>query len=150
MFLFCFGINAIAQKPRATRPAAIVTKFKPPKLIVYLGNFKDTMAITVKDADAAIGMPIKIFDTKGVPYILSSYQFLYRKIVTSEDEATGKAYNSTSVKSSLFKTTPLPVLWLNVIREELRPGEEFIFFDVIVKDAQGRVMYAPNIVLKLK
>jgi hypothetical protein len=41
-------------------------------------------------------------------------------------------------------------MWLNMVRESLRPGEEIIFFDIIVKDAQGRVMYAPNLKLNIK
>ncbi len=32
-----------------------------------------------------------------------------------------------------------------VIQEELSKGEEIIFFDIIVKDEKGRVMYAPNL-----
>ncbi len=148
--VICFAGDAAAQKPKLNTRAGSVVKFKPPKLIAAIGTFNDTASITVKEAGAVIGMPLKITDTKGAPYTISSYQFLYRKIVTSEDEATGKAYNTTAVKSSLFKTSPLPDLWIKVLSEELRPGEEFIFFDIIVRDGQGRVMYAPDILLKLK
>jgi hypothetical protein len=41
-------------------------------------------------------------------------------------------------------------MWLSMVRENLRPGEEIIFFDIIVKDAQGRFMYAPNLKLMVK
>ena len=125
-------------------------KFKVPKLITSLGNFKDTMFVSPQVADSLLGISFKISDAKNTPYSISSYSFLYRKIVATEDEQTGKVSNTTSVKSSLFKASPLPQLWQNVIRENLRPGEELLFFDVIAKDEQGRVMYAPNLKLTIK
>ena len=125
-------------------------KFKVPKLITSLGNFKDTMFVSPQVADSLLGVSFKISDAKNTPYSISSYSFLYRKIVATEDEQTGKVSNTTSVKSSLFKASPLPQLWQNVIRENLRPGEELLFFDVIAKDEQGRVMYAPNLKLIIK
>lgn len=125
-------------------------KFKVPKLITSLGNFKDTMFVSPQVADSLLGISFKISDAKNTPYSISSYSFLYRKIVATEDEQTGKVSNTTSVKSSLFKASPLPQLWQNVIRENLRTGEELLFFDVIAKDAQGRVMYAPNLKLIIK
>ena len=76
--------------------------------------------------------------------------FLYKKIVTTEDEATGKTSKTSSVKSSLFKTSPLPELWLNAVRENLTAGEELFFFAILVKDLQGRIMYAPDLKLILK
>ena len=92
-------------------------KFKVPKLITSLGNFKDTMFVSPQVADSLLGVSFKISDAKNTPYSISSYSFLYRKIVATEDEQTGKVSNTTSVKSSLFKTSPLPQLWQNVIRE---------------------------------
>ncbi|MEJ7610340.1 MAG: hypothetical protein WKF88_04080 [Ferruginibacter sp.] len=124
--------------------------YKVPKLTTSLGNFKDTMYITPTEALTVIGMPLKITDAKNNPYTVSSYQFAYRQIVTTEDEQTGKPSNSTSIKSSLFKNSPLPDLWLTTIRERIRPGEEYIFFAVIAKDAQGRVMYSPDLKLIVK
>lgn len=143
----CFIVTSLFTQAQRVKPIA---KFKPPVLVTMIGNFKDTMQISKEDADALIAMPLKITDKKGVPYILSSYQFLYRKIVTTEDEQTGKPSNTTSVKSSLFTTSPVPPIWISAIRENIRSGEEFIFFDVIAKDAKGRVMFAPNIKLTVK
>ncbi len=148
LLLLCFtGIVSNAQIKTAPKP---IVKFKPPKLSVSLGGFKDSSFIAPQVADSIIGLPLKIVDEKNIAYTLSSYQFLYRKIVVSENEATGKAYNTTSVKSSLFKVSPLPTLWLKAVRELPRPGEEYIFFDIIVKDNKGRFMYAPNVKLTIR
>jgi hypothetical protein len=137
--------NIIAQKPTA-KPI----KFKPPKLTTMLGIFKDSMSISPAQVEAVIGEMLKVVTVKNESYQVTSYQFLYRKIVTSEDETTGKPYLTTSVKSSLFKISPLPKMWLDAIRELPRPGEEIIFFDVIAKDKEGRYMYAPNLKLSIK
>jgi hypothetical protein len=144
----CFNMNAIAQVSPA-KPN-LYSKFKVPKLTPSLGGYKDSSFVTEQIAEAIVGAKLNVVDAKNVAYSISSYQFLYRKIVVSEDEATGKAYNTTSVKSSLFKVSPLPAMWLSAVRENLRPGEEIIFFDIIVKDAQGRFMYAPNLKLTVK
>jgi hypothetical protein len=39
----------------------------------------------------------------------------------------------------------MPAIWVTQIKEQVNKGEELYFFDVIAKDAQGRVMYAPNL-----
>ena len=148
-FLLFIGRLTFAQKPKPTKPAAFV-KFKAPKLTTFLGSFKDTSFIAPQMADSIIGLSLKITDVKNITYTLSSYQFLYKKIVTTEDENTGKASKTSSIKSSLFRATPLPELWLNAVRENLKPGEELFFFAVTVKDPQGRVMYAPDLKIILR
>lgn len=144
------GITATAQRRNTTKtlPPA---KFKPPKLTTSLGDYKDTALLPVQEAAQVIGLPLKVTDAKNDVFTISSYNFLYRQIVTTEDDSlNGKPSYTTATKSALFKSTPLPRIWLNVITETPRPGEEYIFFDVIAKDAQGRVMYAPNMKLTLK
>jgi hypothetical protein len=148
VLLLCASLTNYAQRTKPT--STLYNKFKAPKLICTLGGYKDFSFVSPQIADAIIGAKLNIVDVKNVAYALSSYQFLYRKIVVSENEETGKPYNTTSVKSSLFKVSPLPDMWLSAVRENLRPGEEIIFFDIIVKDAQGRFMYAPNLKLTVK
>ena len=150
LLLVCTALHTGTFAQRTPAKPNLYAKFKAPKLIASLGGYKDSSFVPVITADAIIGAKLNVVDTKNVAYTVSSYQFLYRKIVVSEDEATGKPYNTTSVKSSLFKVSPLPAMWLSAVRENLRPGEEIIFFDIIVKDAQGRFMYAHNLKLTVK
>ena len=146
VFIAAWSMSAAAQKN--TRKSFV--KFKVPKLTTMLGTFKDTSYILPEMADSIIGLPLKITDAKNVAYLISSYQFLYKKIVTTEDENTGKTSKISSIKSSLFKTASLPTIWLNAVRENLKTGEELYFFAVVVKDPQGRIMYAPDLKLILK
>lgn len=120
------------------------TAYKPPALITLLSTYKDTAYVTSAEAEYIIGMPLRIVDVKKNVYTISSYQFLYRKNVVTEDEQ-GKASPATSIISDRFKATPLPEQWIAKVREQIKPGEMMYFFDIIAKDAQGRVMYAPDI-----
>ncbi|MFN0082032.1 MAG: hypothetical protein ACKVOM_05900 [Ferruginibacter sp.] len=148
-FLLLACAESFAQNPKPSKTTTIV-KFKAPKLTTSLGSFKDTTYIAPQMADSIIQLSLKVVDAKNVVYTISSYEFLYKKIVTTEDEATGKASKTTSIKSSQFKATPLPAIWLNAVTEDLKRGEEFFFFAVIVKDPQGRLIYAPDLKLILK
>jgi hypothetical protein len=144
LFCLCFATQAHAQKPTTTKPIKQI-KFK-----TTLGGYKNNDSIYKVVADTVIGMPLVIRDEKNKIYEISSYEFLYRKFVTSEDEETGKAYRTSQVRSQLFKATPLKLSWLNFVREDLKPGEELMFFAVIVKDGKGNVMYAPDLKLTIK
>ena len=142
--ILCTTLKVNAQRPK---PTSTTIKFKAPKLTTTLANFKDTSFVSAQTADSIIRLAIKVTDAKKQAYTLVAYQFLYKQIVTTENEETGKTSKVAAIKSSLFKTSPLPNLWLNVITENLKKGEEFFFFDVIVKDPEGRNMYAPNLKL---
>lgn len=130
-----------------TKPVA---KYKVPPLYTQLGGFRDSVSIPVSEAENIIGQQLKIFDDKKGVYTVSSYQFLYRKKGVTENEKTGKVSPITSIVSSRFKITPLPTTWINQVRETVKSGEELFFFDVIAKDAQGRVMYAPNLKIMVR
>jgi hypothetical protein len=156
--LFIFALSTfftLAQKP--TKPvvkASVVKGFKPPKLTCSLGNYKDSAIITIAEGQQLITTALKITDAKNGKYIISSYQFLYRKTGVTEEEnedgPTGKTKPSTTISADLFKATPLPQLWITNINDQLKTNDELFFFDVIVKDEQGRLMFAPTLKLKVR
>jgi hypothetical protein len=139
-----------AQKKTVKNTVTPVKKFKPPKLHTWLESFTDSVSVSVEQAQKAIAAPLVITDDKKNEYTLTYYNVLYKRRVVTEDEQTGKTSPATSVVSDHFKTTPLPELWVNTLREQLQPGEELLFFDIIVKDQQGRVMYASNLKLMVR
>ncbi len=154
LLLFCcffiFANALMAQKPAARSQAASIQKFKPPKLYCTLGKRADTSYVSVDEAVQLITFPIKVTDDKKNAYTISSYQCMYKRKAVTENEETGKVTPITSMVADVFKTTPLPAIWKKIITEQLRPGEEIFFFDVVVKDAQGRLMFAPNIKLMIQ
>ena len=153
IILFTFSIlfvaNVNAQKPKPTT-VKVIKPIKPIKFISSIGGYKNNDMLPLVIADSIIGLPLKITDEKNKVYEISSYEFLYRKNVMSEDEDTMKTYKTTTARASLFKATPLTDKWLVFVREELKQGEELHFFNVIAKDGKGNVMYAPDLKLTIK
>jgi hypothetical protein len=147
LLLLAFVLLSSQQLLAQTKPAPV--KFKPPKLFTQMGGFRDSVTLSVAEAENIINQPLKIFDDKKGLYTISSYQFLYRRKVVTEDEATGKPIPTSSMVAGTFKVTPMPPIWVNSVKEQVRPGEELYFFDIIAKDAQGRVMYAPDFKIKV-
>ncbi len=143
--------NLLAQKPKApaTKPATF-QKFSPPRLTSMLGIRKDTVAVYVEEAVQLVKLPLKITDDKKNTYTISSYRLMYKRRAVTEDEATGKVTPVISNVSDLFRETPLPALWIKILTEEMRPGEELHFFDIVARDAQGRFMFAPELLIQIK
>jgi hypothetical protein len=140
---------AAAQKPNSGKPVTTV-KNKLPKLKITLGGKSDSVIVAVDEAISLISLPLTITDDKKINYSIVTYQCLYRRKGVTEDEESGKVSPISSVVAGSFKTTPLTEIWKKTITEQLKPGEEIFFFDVVVKDAQGKLMFAPNLKLMVK
>lgn len=145
--LLCNNLQAQDTKPA---PSKTFQKFTPPKLTTALGIRTDSAVVAREEAVQLATLPLKITDAKKNVYTISSYQVMYKRRAVTEDEETGKVTPVISNVSQLFKETPLPALWKNILTEQMRQGEELYFFDIIVKDAQGRLMYAPTYRIKIK
>ena len=147
LLMLCLLTNVLTITAQIKKP---LQKFKQPKLTISLGGFKDSSFISPTQLEQIIILPLKIVDAKNEEKIISTYNIVYRKIVTSEDEETGKTYSTTSVKNALLRVTPLPNTWVNALTENPKPREEIIFYDIIVKDKQGNLMFAPTLKLYIK
>lgn len=146
--LFCYcPVMMAQQKPAIIKP---IQKFKPPKLTTTLGIRTDTATVFREEAVQLVTLPLKITDSKKSVYIITSYSLNYKRVALSEDEQTGKTFPVTNNVSDNFTSTPLPQLWKKIIAEEIKPGEELFFYDIVVKDSQGRLMYAPTLRIKIK
>lgn len=153
-----FSTSAVfAQKPKpaATRPVAAkpagFQKYTPPKLTSMLGIRSDSATVAVEEALQLVKLPLKVTDDKKNVYSISSYQAIYkRRAVTEDEELNGKVTPVVNTVIDLFKTTPLSPIWIKILTEQLRTGEEIDFFDIVVKDAQGRLMFAPDLKIKVK
>ena len=148
--LFCTCFAAQAQVTDANTKTTTVKKFKPPKLYSYLGILKDSTGAPVDQAKAVIINPLRITDDKNIEYTVTSYQFGYKRsgVVESDD---GRVTPTMSFSSQQFyNNKPLPDIWIKTIREQLKPGEELYFFDIMVKDSQGRYMFAPELKITTK
>ena len=122
-----------------------ITKYKPPKLFTNIGKARDSALLPVGDVIAILPRALTVTDANKNVYTVTYYQFLYKKNVMAETE-DGKPYPSTSITSQKFYNgNPLPAIYQSTITESLKKNEYLYFFDIIVKDAKGRSMYAPDV-----
>ncbi len=145
LFSFFAGGATISYAQKSvSKVVKTSAKYKPPKLITLLSTYKDSTLVNAGEAEHILSMPLRVIDDKKNVYSISSYQFLYRKNVVTEDEETGKVSATTSLLSDRFRKSPLPENWVIKVAEQLKAKELLYFFDIIVKDNQGRIMYAPD------
>lgn len=146
-FFALLTATSVQAQKKKTIPTnkPLIKKSDLPVLKTHLGNYSDTATISVQELIKLIESPIRVSDKQNNPYTITYYQFLYKKRVMSEDETTGKTFPASSIVSDNFKTTPLPKVWIDNIRLDVKPGEELLFFDIIVKDSKGFVLNAPNL-----
>lgn len=148
--LFCCSA-AMAQKPSNTgnKGATAVQKAKP-KLRVALGNYSDTATVSVEEAEKLMLMPLVVTDDKNQAYTISTYQLAYTRVAVTEDEQTGKVTPTTSMVAKQFAATPVPNSWSKFVIEQLKPGEQLYFFDIVARDAKGKFYFAPELRIKTR
>lgn len=144
-------INTVmqAQKPlKKELPAA--AKYKKPMVKSWLGKVNGTVTLSADAAKQLVTLPLTVTDDKNINYVISSYQFAYKRIGITEDEVTGKASPQTDMAADRFTVNPLPPVWQKNIIEGLHSGEELYFFDIIVFDKQGRRFFAPELKITIQ
>jgi hypothetical protein len=125
-------------------------KFKPPVVKTYLGVNQNGAEVTLDEGTQLIGLPLKITDEKNNQYPVVSYQFLYRQKSYILNDETGEKEKVFTISADRFQETPLPKLWVENIRQRLQPEEQLYFFDIVVKDKEGREFFAPEIKITIK
>lgn len=135
-----------AQKDVITK----VPHFKPPVVKVSLGDIGSDSVVNKQAVAASLPMALKVTDVKGVNYPIESYQFVYTKKGVIKDDQTGRLLPTSTIQASRFFTSPLPKVWSDNVSNSLHPGEEIYFFDIVVKDKQGRKFFAPPLKFIIK
>jgi hypothetical protein len=151
-FLFMFLFAATAKISLAQQKEIItkVQKFKPPVVKTLLGINQNGATVTVDEANQLVALPLKIVDAQNHHYPISSYRFLYRKKSVILNDETGKKEETFSITADRFDSTPLPKVWINNIQGRLQPQEQLYFFDIVVKDKEGRDFFAPELKITIK
>ncbi len=108
------------------------------------------LTVSVDEAVDLVSKPLTVTDDKKAVYTITSYQCLYRRKAVTEDEESGKVSPVSSMVAQTFKTTPLSAIWIKTISEQLKAGEEIFFCDIVVKSADGRLMFAPHLKLVVR
>lgn len=149
LILFLFAVNQISfaqQKEVITK----VPKFKPPVVKTFLGINQNGAEVTADEGNELVGLPLKIVDDKNNSYPISSYRFLYKQKGSITNDETGKKEVAFTIVSDRFQTTPLPKVWVDNIKGHLQKDEQLYFFDIVVKDKEGREFFAPELKITIK
>lgn len=125
-------------------------KFKPPVVKTYLGINQNGAAVTKEEADQLIGLPLKIVDDKDNRYLIDSYQFLYRRKSMVQNDETGRKEATFTIVADRFFSTPLPKVWIDNTKDQFQKDEQLYFFDIVVKDKQGRKFFAPELKITIQ
>jgi hypothetical protein len=143
IFSLFFGFHLIcfSQKPVITK----IKKFKPPVVKTYLGIRSNGDTVIIDEASQLIGLPLKIMDANKNIYKIDSYHFLYKKKGEIQDEETGRKKVTYTTVSDMFRTTPLPKVWIDNLKGGFQRNEEIYFFDILVKDDENRIFFAPDL-----
>jgi hypothetical protein len=125
-------------------------KFKPPVVKTLLGVNQNGAQVTVDEGVQLVGLPLKITDAANNQYTIDSYQFLYRQKSYILNDETGKKEQVFTISADRFDSTPLPKVWVDNIRRRLQKDEQLYFFDIVVKNKQGRKFFAPELKITIK
>lgn len=152
IFLSVFLLSSITANSFAQVRDTIIKepKFKPPVVKTYLGVNQNGAQVIVDEGVQLVGLPLKVVDAKKNPYTIDSYQFLYKQKSFIRDDETGKKEEVFTIAADRFNTTPLPKVWVDNIRRRLQKDEQLYFFDIVVKDKQGRKFFAPELKITIK
>lgn len=155
LFLFICSISLLCSTAQA-QASRVKLKVKPPKFTTQWGRLTaDTSTVFKEEATQLVAIPFKVLDDKNKPVEIASYSVLFKHNTVTEidDEngnSTGKTKPTISTKIQTFKTTPLPQLWITILQEEMRKGDEVYIFDILVKRADNKVVFAPPMLLKIQ
>lgn len=149
-FIFIFSTSSLFSFAQDSSIITKVAKFKPPVVKTFLGENQNGALVTADEAAHLIALPLTITDAKNNLYTIDSYQFLYRKKGAIQDEETGKVQVTFTIQSARFDSTPLPKIWIDNLKDTFQSNEQLYFFDVVVKDKEGRRFFAPELKLTIK
>ena len=118
-----------------------------PKRMTFLGGHRND-TVNVRTAKLLLSMPLQITDAQKGTYSIESYRFGYRRKGFAIED--GKAKPNTTLQSALFSQSPLPDIWIRNVGENLRSGDELLFFDILVRDKNGQRYLAPDIKISVQ
>lgn len=144
--LFILILSTVHSSAQITK----VKPFKAPVLHTSMGIYKDSGYVPYQAMRNLASAPLIVTDSANKKYQITSFQVMYRRLGVTENEKTRKVMPAYTFANARFSQNTLSELWQKTIREECKPTESIRFFDIIVKDESGRLMFANELLLKLR
>jgi hypothetical protein len=122
-------------------------KLIPPPLQSFWGNTKGG-TLPLEFALNVIDSAVWVIDDKKNRYAISKFIMVYRSKDRYEDEQTGEVKSRFNSNSVIIRNAPLPEeKWRKMIYENLKPGDEIIITDIIVRDKRNNFFKAPDLTI---
>jgi hypothetical protein len=122
-------------------------KLTPPPLQSFWGNTKGGK-LPLEFALNVIDSAVWVIDDKKNRYAISKFIMVYRSKDRYEDEQTGEVKSRFNSNSTIVRNTPvLEEKWRKMIYENLKPGDEILITDIIVRDKRNNFFKAPDLTI---
>lgn len=136
-----YSASVTAQGNKPVKPVAGKPVF--PKLRSFYGSMISGK-INKEIAIAMIDQPLIVKDEKGTSFTIQRFSFSWTTTDYFENPETGERNKHTNNITSQAKGNKLEETFRQTIREELKPGDEFIIEKVLVKGPDGNSYLAPS------
>ncbi|OJY81648.1 MAG: hypothetical protein BGP14_02350 [Sphingobacteriales bacterium 44-15] len=132
-----------SKKPAA--PAATV-----PKITVSIGSVRGG-EISAESLSRIIDSAVTAKDANGNTYPIVRFRVLYKFKSTYQDQDTGEKKNSDDMRTTDFSNTSvMSQLWRQSIKDNIKPGDEMIIDNIIVKLKNGNKLMTPSMTFKVR
>ncbi|MFN5133697.1 MAG: hypothetical protein ACK5DG_00165 [Chitinophagaceae bacterium] len=122
-------------------------KLIPPPLQIFWGNTKGgklPLEFVLNVIDSAVW----VIDDKKNRYAISKFIMVYRSKDRYEDEQTGEVKTRFNSNSTIVRNAPvLEEKWRKMIYENLKPGDEILITEIIVRDKRNNFFKAPDLMI---
>lgn len=149
-FLLMINMATFAQSGKKPAPAKTTTTAKRPmKLRSSWGLFlSDTLpkSQVVKLLDSVL----LVRDEKNNLYPVISFAFTYEQHQPYLNDTTGLPAIYKDYTGDNFKTSHLPKLWSNRLKESLQQGDVLYFDEIIIKYTEDKLYKAPSLRIDIK
>ncbi|HVI47384.1 MAG TPA: hypothetical protein VM802_21070 [Chitinophaga sp.] len=154
LYFFFFGTTAIPaigqsvrKNPSPVKPAAIPSK--PKKLKSSWGLFlSDTLPKS--EVIRLLDSSLQVRDEKNNKYKVVSFAFTYEKHEPYLNDTTGQPGVYKDFTGDNFKSSSLPALWSNRLKQTLDKGDVLYFDEIIIRYPPDKLYMAPSLRINIK
>ena len=148
LFLSLFCAAQLFAQDKSKKPAAPATTI--PKITVSVGNVNGG-DITAETLSKVVDSAVTARDANGNTYPIVRFRVLYKFKSTYQDQDTGEKKTTDDMRTTDFTNTAImSELWRQSIKDNIKPGDEMIIDNIIVKLKNGNKLMTPSMAFKVK
>ena len=142
LILSLFGFLTITGFSQTGKPA--------PKFQAFLAGSKGG-DMPVSEIKRIIDSGLVVKDEKGLSYPVARFTVGYRFTSSYEDEASGEKKTTNDFRSQEYSDeNKMSELWRESVKDNIKPGDELLLFNIMVRLKNGKKMLVNQISFKVK